>query len=81
MWKKEYYRGQNGRTYIQYANGDGYIIRQTHSKNIFTGREMGHANQVWKIYRIENYCLTEVNYALTFREAKATAERMMQKGA
>lgn len=81
MWKKEYYRGQNGRTYIQYTNGNGYIIRQTHTMNIFTGKEMGYQSQLWKIYRIENYCLTEVNFELSFKDAKATAERMMQKGA
>lgn len=63
-WTKENY-GYAHEGYHQYRCGS-YVIRQTHSKNIFTGKEMGHANQVWNIYKDGE----KIDYGATFADAK-----------
>lgn len=72
-WAKEYYG--NAHQYISYVSGR-YAIRQTHGKNIFTGKEMSHANQIWKVFKDG----TEIGYGFSFKEAKAIAGKDLVKG-
>lgn len=67
-WEKQYY--DNVRGYSKYVCGD-YTIKRTHNLNIFTGREMSAANQVWQIFRGDE----KIGFKCTLREAKAFVEK------
>lgn len=75
-WEKTYPSGwaMDGR--IKYVCGE-YSIMKTNSRNIFTGKPMSDANQVWRIRKNGE----KVGHGYTLKEAKALAEEMMAEEA
>lgn len=69
-WVKEEY-GYTHEGYHQYRCGE-YVIRQTHSKNIFTGKEMSWVNQVWEIFKNGE----KIDCCGTFKDAKRAVARI-----
>lgn len=72
-WTKRYL-GYEWNPRIAYECGE-YRIMKTRSKNIWTGKPMSDAYQVWNIYKNGE----KTDFCLTLREAKAKVETWENK--
>ena len=63
-------------TAYQYTCGN-YLIKYSHSKNMFAGREMARAYQYYRIIRVGEGQIATAN---TLKEAKKIVTELIEKG-
>ena len=73
IWKKVTYT-VNGRDYNKYEYGN-CTLKRTHSKNMFTGKEMSPQYQVWEIFIGGK----KVDYRQSIKDAKKFAEEYLEE--
>ena len=72
-WERQYYNLSRG--YSRYVCGE-YTIKRTHSKNMFTGKEMSATYQLWEIFKGAE----KIGYQHTLKDAKAFVEQISING-